>query len=336
MTSRERVLRCLEYDLKGRVPRDIWALPWAELYHPEKLKRIRADFPSDFASSPGFYKTEPQTVGDAYALGEFIDEWNCTWVNMQAGLVGEIKDPLIKSVDDLSSLILPVELLSVDKEKVNSFCRETDSFVTQGTCARPFERLQFLRKTENLYIDLAEGTDNLKNLIDEVHGFYLKEMEVWADTDVDALFFMDDWGAQQSLLISPVMWRDLFKPLYRDYIDLAHSKGKKIFMHSDGYIADILPDLIELGLDAVNSQIFCMGLENLEQYRGQICFWGEIDRQHLLPNGSTQDIKNAVKGVYEHLSKSGGVIAQCEFGAGANPDNVYSVFQTWDELTGLQ
>ena len=103
-------------------------------------------------------------------------------------------------------------------------------------------------------------------------------------------------------------------------------------MHSDGYIIDILPDLIELGLDAVNSQIFCMGLENLEQFSGQICFWGEIDRQHLLPNGSKSDIENAVNDVYRHLYKSGGIIAQCEFGAGANPDNVYNVFKTWDQL----
>ena len=334
MTSRDRVFRSLDGNLKGRIPRELWTLPWAKLHHAEKLARIEMDFPSDFARSPGFYSTEPKTVGDAYTLGEYIDEWNCTWVNMQAGLVGEIKDPLIKDVEDLSPLILPEELLTVDKVEVNDFCRNTDSFVLQGTCARPFERLQFLRKTENLYIDLAEGSDSLRKLIDEVHGFYLKEMEMWSETDVDALFFMDDWGAQQSLLISPAMWRELFKPLYREYIDLAHSKGKKIFMHSDGYIIDILPDLIELGLDAVNSQIFCMGLENLERFRGQICFWEEIDRQHLLPNGSTRDIDIAVRDVYEHLYQSGGVIAQCEFGAGANPDNVYAVFQTWDTLTG--
>ena len=157
-------------------------------------------------------------------------------------------------------------------------------------------------------------------------------MEIWAETDVDGLFFMDDWGAQRSLLISPTMWRELFKPLYRDYIDLAHSKGKKIFMHSDGYIVDILPDLIELGIDAVNSQLFCMGLDSLEEFRGKICFWGEIDRQHLLPKGSRADIENAVKEVYDHLFHTGGVIAQCEFGAGANPDNVRAVFEAWNSL----
>ena len=70
------------------------------------------------------------------------------------------------------------------------------------------------------------------------------------------LMFMDDWGAQNDLLISPVRWRKLFKPLYKDYIDIVHHHDKKAFMHSDGNILRVLPDLIELGLDAINSQIF--------------------------------------------------------------------------------
>ena len=336
MTSRDRVFRSLDGNLKGRIPRELWTLPWAKLHHAEKLARIEMDFPSDFARSPGFYSTEPKTVGDAYTLGEYIDEWNCTWVNMQAGLVGEIKDPLIKDVEDLSPLILPEELLTVDKVEVNDFCRNTDSFVLQGTCARPFERLQFLRKTENLYIDLAEGSDSLRKLIDEVHGFYLKEMEMWSETDVDALFFMDDWGAQQSLLISPAMWRELFKPLYREYIDLAHSKAKKIFMHSDGYIIDIIEDLTMLGLDALNSQIFCMNVEELgRRFKGKITFWGELDRQHLLVNGTDQEVIDAVNLIYKSLYHQGGVIAQCEFGAAAKPQNILQAFQQWHKINPL-
>ena len=103
-------------------------------------------------------------------------------------------------------------------------------------------------------------------------------------------------------------------------------------MHSDGYILPIIPSLIELGLDALNSQIFCMGVENLNKYRGQITFWGEIDRQHLLVKGSSQEIENAIRSVKENLWLKGGCIAQCEFGAGANPDNVYKVFETWDKI----
>lgn len=141
----------------------------------------------------------------------------------------------------------------------------------------------------------------------------------------------DDRGSQRSLLIRPEMWRELFRPMYRDYIDIAKRHGKKIFIHSDGYIPDILPDLVEMGLDAINSQIFCMGVENLRPFAGKITFWGEIDRQHLLVEGSTADIEKAVKAVRENLWQDGGCIAQCEFGPGANPENVYAVFRAWNE-----
>ena len=121
-------------------------------------------------------------------------------------------------------------------------------------------------------------------------------------------------------------------PMYRDYINIAHKYGKKIFMHSDGNTISIIPKLIDLGLDALNTQIFCIGVDKLEQFKGHITFWGEIDRQHLLPNGTRDDIDRAVDSVYNTLWKDGGCIAQCEFGAGANPDNVYRVYERWNQL----
>lgn len=105
-----------------------------------------------------------------------------------------------------------------------------------------------------------------------------------------------------------------------------------MFMHSDGHILSILPKLADMGLDAINSQIFCMGLEALKPLKGRITFWGEIDRQHMLPDGSPEDIDGAVDAVYAALWQDGGCIAQCEFGIGARPDNVRRVFERWTEL----
>ena len=163
-----------------------------------------------------------------------------------------------------------------------------------------------------------------------MHTFYCQLLTIWAETDVDGLMIMDDWGAQQNLLINPELWVDIFKPLYKDYIDIAHTHGKKIFMHSDGFILPIIPHLINLELDALNSQIFCMGVDKLKSFCGKITFWGEIDRQHLLPYGSAKDIEKAVSSVQKNLWNMGGCIAQCEFGPGAKPENVSAVFSAWD------
>jgi uroporphyrinogen-III decarboxylase len=223
--------------------------------------------------------------------------------------------------------------LDFDIDAVNAFCRQSDLFVFGGCCPRPFERMQFLRGSQNLYIDLADPPGEFFELLERVHQHYLKEMEIWATTEVDALNFMDDWGSQKSLLINPKQWRKIFKPLYKDYIDIAHQAGKKIFMHSDGYIFDVYGDLIELGLDAVNSQLFIMDIEEIgRQFAGKLTFWGEIDRQHLLPHGTTDQIAQAVRRVKDALYHDGGVIAQCEFGPGARPENVEMVFQAWEEV----
>ena len=120
--------------------------------------------------------------------------------------------------------------------------------------------------------------------------------------------------------------------MYQDYIDIAKKYGKKIFMHSDGNTLQIIADLIEMGLDALNAQIFCIGVDNLAPYAGKLTFWGEIDRQHMLVEGTTEDISEAVKKVKDTLWRNGGCIAQCEFGPGANPENVYEVFHSWDRI----
>ena len=125
----------------------------------------------------------------------------------------------------------------------------------------------------------------------------------------------------------------MFKPLYQEYVEIAHRSGKAMFMHSDGYITDIIPDLVEIGVDALNSQVFCMDIERLGSlFRGKITFWGEIDRQHILPYGTPEEVRAAVGRVWSSLYDHGGVIAQCEFGIGAKPENVRLVFETWNRF----
>jgi uroporphyrinogen-III decarboxylase len=337
MTSRELVLRTLEFENKnGRVPRQLWTLPWAGQHYPEELKAIVRDYPSDLGGPPVTYKEKPIGVGDPYVPGEFTDAWGCRFINLQKGIHGQVKEPIVAPEDedweDLSKVHFPTEWLSFNPDEVDRYCKSTDKFVTAGCCPRPFEQLQFIRGTENLMIDLAMKPAGLINFIKKMHQFYCELLEKWAKTKVDALQYMDDWGAQQSLLISPDTWVEIFKPLYKDYIDIAHLAGKKIFMHSDGHTLAIYPHLVELGLDAFNSQLFCMGVENLAPFKGKITFWGEMDRQHLLPWGTTGDIRSAVKLIHDTLWKDGGCIAQCEFGAGAKPENVRAMFSAWEEF----
>ncbi len=132
---------------------------------------------------------------------------------------------------------------------------------------------------------------------------------------------------------SPKLWRGFYKPLYAEYCRIAHAAGKFVFFHSDGHIMEIYPDLIEIGVDAVNSQLFCMDIEEIgRRFKGQITFWGEIDRQNVLPFGTVDDVRAAVRRVRRALDDGrGGVIAQCEWGIGVKAEDVAAVFETWEE-----
>lgn len=332
MNSRELVKKTLEFGRPTRVPRHLWLLPWAHEHFAKELAAIQSRFPDDICVAPLCLKKPLATTGDPYAEGIYVDEWGCVFENKQRGIIGEVKEPLAASWDELEKIKTPEELLSVDIAEVNAFCKSTDLFVLSGCCLRLFERLQFIRRTDNLFMDIAEESKDFYALIDMVHQFNIRHLELWMKTDVDGAMFSDDWGSQISLLISPDTWRKLFKPLYKEYIDIAHRHGKYIFMHSDGYIKDILPDLIEMGLDAINCQIFCMDVADIgSKFKGKITFWGEIDRQHILPNATRDEVAQAVQLVRSSLYRNGGVIAQCEFGPGAKPENVYAVFETWNK-----
>ncbi|MBN1491036.1 MAG: methyltransferase [Phycisphaerae bacterium] len=335
LTSRELVWRTLRFESTPRVPRQLWLLPWAEQHCRAELEAIRQAFPDDITAAEVMYPPLPCMRGDPYAVGTSVDEWGCEFVSIQAGAIGEVKRPLVESyASDLDKVCPPDAWLAVSLDEANRACARSDRFMLSGVCLRLFERMQFLRGTENLYVDLIEQPAGLFTLRDRVHEWNLAMIDRWAASDVDGIMWMDDWGSQQSLLMSPDLWRSLFKPCYREYVDRIHAGGKACFVHSDGYIDAVYEDLIEIGVDAINSQLFCMDIELIgRRFGGRITFWGEIDRQQLLPYGSTDDIRRAVRRVADALYDGhGGVIAQCESGVGARPENVRAVFETWDRI----
>ena len=334
MTGRERVKRCLRFETPDRVPREAWALPGVMADTPEVFEAVVQRFPPDFAAPRAQYGNGDRSAGTRCAVGTYRDEWGSVWHVGESGVIGEVKEPALADWSALSTFQPPWEVLErADFRDVNPSCAETALFVKAGSQVRPFERMQFLRGTENLYLDLAYGTREVHLLRDMVHEYMMRDLELWCRTDVDGISFMDDWGTQYALLIHPEMWRSFFKPLYKDYIDLMHQHGKFVFFHSDGHIMALYPELIELGVDAVNSQLFCMDVEEIgRQYKGRITFWGEIDRQKILPFGSPAEVKEAVYRVRRALEDaSGGVIAQFEIGKDVPIENALAAFEAWEQ-----
>lgn len=335
LSPRELVRRTLRFEPAPRVPRQMWTLPVAKHGHPEDALALARDFPDDIVNAPFAPPPTASVRGDRYSPGTCVDEWGCEFVNLAPGIIGEVKDPILKSyAGDLDKVRPPYAWVNAGLEGVNEACARSDRFMLAAPGINPFERMQWIRGTEDLFVDLIERPAGLFKLLDRVHAWNLAMIDGWTQTDVDGVAWSDDWGTQRAMLIDPAAWRELFKPLYRDYVERIHAAGKFAFMHSDGYILDIYEDLIEIGVDAVNSQLFCMDIEEIgRRFKGRITFWGEIDRQHILPYGSCEDVRQAVRRVARALYNGrGGVIAQCEYGPGAKPANVRAVFDEWDRI----
>jgi uroporphyrinogen decarboxylase len=333
MKSRELVIRTLSFASPQRIPRQCWILPWALKRYPEETARLGIEYPDDIIPVQGMYTVPQKNKGNRYEAGTYIDEWGCIFNNIHSGLMGVPVEPLIRDWNDLDHFHGPDEMLAVDTKQVNAFCAETDKFTYSNSWIRPFERYQFIRTTELAMMDIALDSHEMEILIGRIHEHYLKETEAWAKTDIDAIGIMDDWGMQKGMIVSPDHFRKYYKPLYKEYVSIARKYGKYVFMHSDGNIKEIIPDIIEIGIDALNSQLFCMDIEELgKKFRGKITFWGEIDRQSVLTSGDMADVEKAVKIVYDNLYSEGGLIGQCEFGPAALPENIFSVFDCWNKI----
>jgi len=335
MTGRERMMRTLNFQDVDRIPRDLWTLPGIGMFRQDEADRLLNRFPMDLVRADIGYGDGKREQGIPNRVGSSVDAWGTTWVVAEDGVVGEVKTPLLADWSGLDRYTLPWELLEgIDFSGISRQRETDDRFILAGTQVRPFERMQFLRGTENVMMDLAYGSMELERLREMLDEFNLKELDLVAGSDVDGVMFMDDWGSQNALLISPAMWRNFYKPLYKKYCDLLHAKGKYVFFHSDGNIQAIYPDLIEIGVNAVNSQLFCMDLEGLgAAFAGKIVFWGELDRQHVLPFGTVVEVKAAVRRVAGALlgKKRTGVIAQMEWGTADPYTNLEAAYGEWEK-----
>lgn len=339
MTGRERVLRALNFEPTDRVPMDIWVLPAARLAHGEAFAQLQKRYEDriDIMSFVGPF--DHGFTPEYYTVGTFTDPWGSVWRNLQPGVVGEVKQPVFADYEAMRGYVSPkAEFLRQWEQHKPALeqqlreARKTGKFLIGGWVS-VFERLQFLRGTEDLYCDIALEEPELFGLIELVMDYLRAYVDAWAQMDVDAIPFGDDWGTQISLLISPVTWVKLFQPLYQELFDRIHAAGKKVFFHSDGYIFDLYPHFIEMGVDAINSQLWCMGVEKVaEQFAGKITFWGEISRQNTLPNGTPEDVKASARKMMLLLRvNGGGLIGQSEMNRDVPLANVQAFYEAWDE-----
>lgn len=338
MTSRERVIRTLVHEGVDRIPRDLWVMPAVERDRPDEVAEMLLRYPPDVEKA-NWDCFGPPLCERSNQPESATDAWGCAWQTTADGLMGQSGKPPLTSAADIARFRPPEALLDPQRiDAINRLAAGTSRFVIAWTDVRPFERLQLLHGVEATFAGLARGSKDLHRLLKVVHEFHCRQMEFWASSDADGIQFMDDWGGQAAMVIAPAMWREVFKPLYRDYCRIARAHDKFTFFHCDGNVGEIFGDLVEIGVDAINTQFSCIDYVDLaRRYGRQVTFWGGIDPVDGGPEADTAPIRQAVDRFRQAIDGGhGGVIAQCPWAAGTPSRHVAAVFSQWQQPVPLQ
>ncbi|MDP6779422.1 MAG: uroporphyrinogen decarboxylase family protein [Candidatus Latescibacteria bacterium] len=309
MSAHEDRLKALSFEYPEYIPVGVGILPAAWIKYREQLDALVAAHPILFGEQN--QDRDYDAVGGTYAIGEHVDAWGCVWSNIHHGNESIVTGHPVPTRESVRQLEAPGQ----------------DIGLPHGFM---YLRLGDLRGFEELMVDFAEEPPELQMLIDTVLAYNLRQARLRLRDMGDEptlVYFGDDLGMQHALPVSPEAWRKHLKPcfqqIYAPYIDAGHS----IYMHTDGHILEIIPDLVDCGVDVVNPQIRANGLDGLvEVCRGKVCVDLDLDRQ-LFPFCTPADIDAHIHEAVDRLgSPAGGLWLKAEINDDIPLENTAAIF----------
>jgi uroporphyrinogen decarboxylase len=273
--------------------------------------------------NPDRWKLDVRESGDYL---EYIDEYGLGWRSpRQGGLYYDLcSNPLAGdiTVADVEAYPWPDpadphRFEGMRERALRIRDDERRAAVFRGVSTGIFELASWMRGHEQFFMDMLAEPDLAEAILDKAlevkMAYWAKVFEVAGDL-VDVTYDSDDYGTQRDMFISPSTWRSLIKPRLATLNAFIHANsGAKVFLHSCGAIRKIIPDLIEVGVDALNPvQVSAAGMDSGElkrEFGRDIVFWGGgVDTQHTLPAGSPQDVRDEVRRRLDDLMPGGGFV----------------------------
>jgi uroporphyrinogen decarboxylase len=335
LNSRERVSKAIHFQGPDRLPISHAILPSAQYHYGEALKAITDAVPEDFGWSL-LPDLPPDKLPAVYKLGWNRDDFGTLWHVSEQGRCGiPMEFPIPENWENYENYRWPVFGAGVPKYRLYSghMVGTGEYYYARGGWITFFEQMQQLHGFSATMMDLAEDRKEIYQLRDDLLRFNMDWLDRWLANEYQGLHFADDWGSQTSLLISPAKWRSFFKPVYAAMFSKVKAAGLDVWFHSDGNITKILPDLLELGVDVLNCQASLIGLEVLKPYAGKICFRTDIDRQHVLPFVSPQEVKRYIRNLFEAIgTPQGGIIACGEVIEDVPLENIAAMYEAFLEF----
>ncbi|MFC1538081.1 uroporphyrinogen decarboxylase family protein [Candidatus Latescibacterota bacterium] len=266
------------------------------------------------------------------------NEWGYFWRTMDDGTMGQPDGPVIADFDADADFRVPELWRNRRLRRLDDFMKSSDNhYLLAGMGLTGFTTYTFLRGFANAMIDFVDISDRVITLLDSIFAFENRLISLAAGKGFDGVHFQDDWGTQETLLISPELWRNMFKPRYSAQFEHAHTLGLNVWFHSCGNILDIIPDFHEIGVDVMNiSQPNVVDLASVGgPLRGRQCFMVPVSYQTTSITGTRKEIFAEAELLYRELgTERGGFIGYVEeYGSvGMKPGNYQSCIDAFRAL----
>ena len=215
-----------------------------------------------------------------------------------------------------------------------------EDYPIRGGGSEPFLIYKKLRGQELAFMDLILNPEIVHYCLDKLFDIaYENTRRIYEQIPgkVHLSYIAEDMGAQEELMFSPGHIREFLLPRMKRMVDLAHEAGALAFFHSDGSIRQILPDMIEIGMDLLNPiQWRCKGMERealKRDFGDALIFHGGVDNQQTLAFGSVEDVRREVRDNLAILGANGGyILAPCHnIQAVSPPENIVALYETGRE-----
>jgi uroporphyrinogen-III decarboxylase len=200
-----------------------------------------------------------------------------------------------------------------------------------------FLRHTYLRGFENAMEDYLLYPENVDEIYGMIVGYNMKLVNHHIRRGTDLMYFAEDLGTQTSTILSPEMFRRYVKPAYAELMQPCKRAGMMVGLHSDGKTLDILEDQIEAGVDIVNPQDLCNGIDELrKRIKGKACIQLDVDRQTVIPHGTSKDIDDLIR---EEITKlgapEGGLMLVCGIYPPTPPENIDALAAAIEKYRGM-
>jgi uroporphyrinogen decarboxylase len=336
MTRRERILAAIEFTGPDRCPIHHYVFPGAIWRHRQALLDLAERYPDDFGNE-GIKGNVQPALDEAQGIEDVVewqDGWGTVWRRLRGYTSGEVLRPAIPDWDAWRTYEFPPQPPEEHYERFAAHVKQQHpaEFV-MASGGGFFQHMQHLRGPANYFLDLAEDNDGVHELADRMVEYNVYSIERYVRAGVDCIAFGDDWGAQDRLLIRPDAWRRFFKPRYARMFEVARDAGVHVWFHTDGWILEIIEDLIEIGVTVLNPQHACMGTRRVGEIAGgRVCIRTDIDRQWVIPYGTREVIVEAVQEAIAAFGRfDGGCILHGEVGQDVPFENIEALYSAFYE-----